>query len=94
MINLLNRDKVAEKIGDGVLSIQAIESCCGYGLETNINDSRSRSNVEVDGIKFLIDEETNKIAPELSIDVDGQDCLEVKNLKARSYCGCGRSFTV
>ncbi len=95
MITLANKEKVGEIVGDGVLKISAIEGCCGYALKTLVV-SDEQANIEVDGLKFLIDEETNKIAPELSIDVDevNNDVLVIKNLAAKSYCGCGRSFSI
>ena len=95
MITLLNKEKVSEIIGDGVLEISAIEGCCGYALKTSVSGT-GKSNIEVEGLKFLVNEETGKIAPELSIDVDevNTNLLIVKNLAAKSYCGCGRSFSI
>lgn len=95
MITLLNKEKVAEIMGDGVLNIAVIEGCCGYALKTSISNDND-ANIEVEGLKFLIGKETEKIAPELSVDVDkvNPNVLVVKNLVAKSYCGCGRSFSV
>ncbi|MBP6979935.1 hypothetical protein KBB41_02725 [Candidatus Curtissbacteria bacterium] len=95
MIKLLNKEKVGEIIGNGVLKIVAIEGCCGYVLKTSVSDD-GEANIGVEGLKFSIDEETEKIAPRMSIDVDdvNTNVLIVKNLSAKSYCGCGRSFSI
>ena len=95
MITLLNKEKVGKIIGDGVLEISAIEGCCGYVLKTSMSGS-DEATIEVEGLKFLIDKETEKIVPELSIgvDEDNSNVLIVKNLAAKSYCGCGRSFSI
>ena len=95
MIKLLNKENVGEIIGNGVLKIVAIEGCCGYVLKTSVSDD-GEANIGVEGLKFSIDEETEKIAPRMSIDVDdvNTNVLIVKNLSAKSYCGCGRSFSI
>lgn len=91
-------DKAKEAIGAGVLKIQAVESCCGYALESTVIKKleNSDSGVEVDGVKFSVDDFTRKIAPKIGVSVSDETpgALEIKNLAAKSYCGCGRSFAV
>ncbi len=96
MIELLDHEQVAKIIGDKVLSITAIEGCCGYAFKTELVATSSEDQIEVEGLKFSVSEETKKIAPKLSVGIknDLPVSLEVRNLAAKSYCGCGRSFTV
>jgi len=95
MIEILDKEKITKIIGDRLLTITVVEGCCGYALKTSLSEEKTDGEIEFDGLRFLVSEETIKIAPTMSIEI-GQTPKEliVKNLAAKSYCGCGRSFAI
>lgn len=95
MIKITDRQKIAKIIGDRLMAITVVEACCGYALETSFSSETIGDEIEVDGLRFSVNAETQKIAPEISVEVGGEpEGIMVKNMAAKSYCGCGRSFTV
>lgn len=77
-------------------ALSITEGCCGKSFALDQNPLKKTVKViEIDGIQFYVDDETESLAPEVAIDFPGPiDGFMITNLKAIGGCACGRSFYV
>lgn len=93
----LAKEKLTGLSANKTFGLSIVDGCCGksFALDPNPQGDETRRFIEIDDVKFYIDDETERIAPEVSIDYPGPiDGFMIANLKAQGGCACGRSFFV
>lgn len=81
----------------GTYTLSITDGCCGksFDLQPQKAVTTDKRFVEIDGVRFYVDAETERIAPEVTFDHPGPiEGYMITNVKALGGCGCGKSFFI